>query len=50
MLSCKLKNATIKYLSYGEGYPILILHGSGPNDHQYMMHDLEPLFEQRSGW
>jgi len=50
MLSCKLKNATIKYLSYGEGYPILIMHGHGPNDHQYMMYDFEPLFEQRSGW
>ena len=50
MLSCKLKNATIKYLSLGEGSPLIVLHGAGPNDHQYMMYDFEPLFEQRSGW
>jgi pimeloyl-ACP methyl ester carboxylesterase len=50
MLECQLKNATIKYKSYGEGHPIIIMHGGGPNDHHYMQSDLEPLFEQRVGW
>lgn len=50
MLECQLKNATIKYESYGEGHPIIVLHGAGPNDHQYMRTDFEPLFEQRTRW
>ena len=50
MLECKLENHTIKYLSYGEGHPIIIMHGGGPNDHQYMQSDFEPLFETRKGW
>ena len=50
MLECKLENLTIKYESYGEGHPIIVMHGAGPNDHQYMRNDLEPLFEQRTGW
>jgi pimeloyl-ACP methyl ester carboxylesterase len=50
MLECQLKNATIKYESYGEGHPILIMHGAGPNDHHWMQSDLEPLFEKRRGW
>lgn len=50
MLECQLQNATIKYESYGEGHPILILHGSGPNDHHFMQTNLEPLFEKRTGW
>jgi pimeloyl-ACP methyl ester carboxylesterase len=50
MLECNLENQTIKYMSFGEGYPIVIMHGAGPNDHHYMQTDLEPLFEQRMGW
>ena len=50
MLECQLENASIKYKSYGEGHPILIMHGGGPNDHLYMQSDLEPLFEKRTGW
>jgi pimeloyl-ACP methyl ester carboxylesterase len=50
MLECKLENLIIKYLSYGEGHPIIIMHGAGPIDHHYMQSDLEPLFEQRTGW
>ena len=50
MLECKLENHTIKYLSFGEGHPIIILHGAGPNDHHYMQSDLEPLFKERMGW
>ena len=50
MLECKLYNATIKYITYGEGNPLIVLHGAGPNDHQYMEHDFEPLFEDRPSW
>lgn len=50
MLSCTLRNATIRYVSYGEGSPLIVLHGAGPNDHQYMKYDFEPLFNQHSGW
>ena len=50
MLECNLENHTIKYLSFGEGHPIIILHGAGPNDHHYMQSDLEPLFKERMGW
>lgn len=50
MLECQLQNASIKYKSFGEGHPIIIMHGGGPNDHQYMVGSLEPLFEQRKGW
>ena len=50
MLECQLDNATIMYQSYGEGNPIIIMHGGGPNDHQYMVGNLEPLFEKRAGW
>jgi pimeloyl-ACP methyl ester carboxylesterase len=50
MLECKLENHTIRYLSFGEGNPIIIMHGGGPNDHHYMQTDLEPLFEKRMGW
>jgi len=50
MLECRLADLTIKYLSFGEGEPILILHGSGPNDHHYMQNDFEPLFAGRAGW
>jgi pimeloyl-ACP methyl ester carboxylesterase len=50
MLECNLENHTIKYLSFGEGHPIIILHGAGPDDHHYMQSDLEPLFKERTGW
>jgi pimeloyl-ACP methyl ester carboxylesterase len=50
MLECKLENHTIRYLSFGEGNPIIIMHGAGPNDHQYMQSDFEPLLENRKGW
>lgn len=50
MLKCDLENHTINYLSFGEGRPIIIMHGRGPNDHQYMKSDLESLFKERTGW
>jgi pimeloyl-ACP methyl ester carboxylesterase len=33
----------------GEGRPLVCLHG-WPADHEHIRHDLEPLFERRSGW
>jgi predicted esterase len=48
-MECKLKNITVHYESFGEGRPILLLHGTGV-DHTYMMSDMEPLFKKRSGW
>ena len=50
MLECILENHTIKYLCFGEGLPLIVMHGAGPIDHHYMQSDLEPLFEQRAGW
>ncbi|MEK4426500.1 alpha/beta fold hydrolase [Solibacillus sp. FSL K6-1523] len=40
---------TIHYEVIGEGYPIVMLHG-WTLDHQVMLHAMEPLFENRSGW
>lgn len=48
-MECKLKNITVYYESFGEGKPILFLHGTSV-DHTYMMSDMEPLFKDRSGW
>lgn len=48
-MECKLKNITVNYESFGEGRPILCLHGTGV-DHTYMLSDMEPLFEKRPGW
>lgn len=48
-MECELKNITVHYESFGEGKPILLLHGTSV-DHTYMMSDMEPLFEKRTGW
>jgi pimeloyl-ACP methyl ester carboxylesterase len=48
-MECELENITIHYEMIGEGRPIIMLHGY-PLDHRYMMHDMEPFFEQREGW
>lgn len=48
-MECKLKNIMVHYESFGEGRPMLMLHGTTV-DHTYMMSDMEPLFEKRSGW
>jgi pimeloyl-ACP methyl ester carboxylesterase len=48
-MDCRLQNTTIYYEQFGEGMPLLLLHGwSG--DHRHMADDFEPLFEQREGW
>lgn len=48
-MECELENITIYYEMYGEGRPILLLHG-GYIDHRHMVKEMEPLFEQRNGW
>ena len=48
-MECKLKNITVYYESFGEGRPILMLHGWGV-DHRHIASDMEPLFKQRNGW
>ncbi len=45
----KLPKCTIHYEVFGEGRPILVLHG-GYLDHRHMVDALEPLFEDRQGW
>ena len=48
-MECKLKNITVHYEIIGEGKPIIMLHGS-PVDHRHMVSDMEPLFNQHTGW
>jgi pimeloyl-ACP methyl ester carboxylesterase len=48
-MECELKDITVHYESFGEGRPLVALHGWGM-DHRYMVSDLEPLFGQRDGW
>ena len=39
----------LHHLIVGEGYPILILHGS-TLDHRHMFETFEPLFGATEGW
>lgn len=48
-MECRLDNITIYYETFGEGRPIIMLHGS-PADHITWVRLLEPIFKQRSGW
>lgn len=48
-MECDLEKATIYYEQFGEGRPLLLLHG-WPIDHHHMVRDFEPLFEQRDAW
>jgi pimeloyl-ACP methyl ester carboxylesterase len=45
----RVRGIPIYYEEIGTGKPLLMLHGSHP-DHREMLHTMEPLFEQRSGW
>lgn len=45
----KLDDLTMYYEVYGEGQPVLILHG-WPADHNMMVTALEPIFRERQGW
>jgi pimeloyl-ACP methyl ester carboxylesterase len=48
-MECQLKDITIYYEVCGQGRPIVMLHGWSLN-HHHMMSDLEPIFQQRTGW
>jgi pimeloyl-ACP methyl ester carboxylesterase len=48
-MECKLENITVYYEMFGEGRPIIMLHG-WPLDHRHMAGDMEPLFKHREGW
>jgi len=45
-MDCKLENITVYYEIFGEGYPVLMLHG-WPVDHRIMKGCMEPIFETR---
>jgi pimeloyl-ACP methyl ester carboxylesterase len=48
-MECQLKNINVHYKIYGEGHPLISLHGFSPN-HRSMSGCLEPILEHRSGW
>ena len=45
----KARNVPMYYVEHGNGFPVLVLHGSGV-DHREMAAALEPLFAQRPGY
>ena len=46
---CDLGNMRVYYETYGEGVPILMIHGFCP-DHRLMQGCMEPIFVGRPGW
>lgn len=44
-----VKSVPVYYEEFGTGIPILMLHGT-PVDHRWMAADMEPLFQNRTGW
>ncbi|MFW9827643.1 MAG: alpha/beta fold hydrolase [Candidatus Thorarchaeota archaeon] len=48
-MECKLEKVTIYYEEYGEGYPILMIHGFAP-DHRLMKGCMEPVFKKKSNY
>lgn len=48
-MECKLKDITVQYEAFGEGRPIIALHGWSL-DHHHMVSAMEPLFKRRQGW
>ena len=48
-MKCELKGITVHYKTFGEGKPIIMLHG-WPLDHRIMESIMEPLFTSRDGW
>ncbi len=48
-MQCKLRKLTVDYEEYGEGKPVVAIHGF-PLDRQVMIGCLEPVFTQRNGW
>jgi pimeloyl-ACP methyl ester carboxylesterase len=48
-MECDLGKIAIHYETFGEGIPIIMLHG-WYLDHRSMVADLEPVFKTRRGW
>jgi len=48
-MECNLENIKIYYEIYGEGYPILTIHGFTP-DHRLMKGCMEPIFKDRDNY
>jgi len=48
-MKCNVKNLEVYYEVYGEGKPILIIHGMTP-DHRLMTGCMEPVFKDREGY
>lgn len=48
-MECKLKNISVYYEEYGEGKPIIMIHGYYP-DHRLMSGCMEPIFADRPGY
>lgn len=48
-MECQLENITVHYEMFGEGRPIIVLHGWSL-DHRYEVSALEPIFKHREGW
>ena len=46
---CELEKVALYYETYGEGKPLLMMHGYGV-DHHLMTGCMEPLFAERNGW
>lgn len=49
MAVCKVPQAEIHYEEFGEGKPIIMLHGFSL-DHRVMSGCMEPIFTNRNGW
>jgi pimeloyl-ACP methyl ester carboxylesterase len=48
-MECNLDGITVHYEAFGQGRPIILLHGWSL-DHRHIVSDMEPLFQQREGW
>lgn len=48
-MECELANITVHYETFGEGKPLIILHGWSL-DYHHMRRDIEPIFNERTGW
>jgi pimeloyl-ACP methyl ester carboxylesterase len=48
-MECNLDKISVYYETYGEGKPVLMLHGWSL-DRQHLVDEMEPLFQGRPGW
>jgi pimeloyl-ACP methyl ester carboxylesterase len=49
MPTIEIRGIPVHYLEFGEGRPVLLLHGM-PTDHRHMVRTFEPIFDGRPGW